>query len=232
MKPPFWATLITMLGVLILIGLGTWQLQRLSWKNDILLRLENAYNAPAENLNFSAIDNENSFAYGSVTGRFLFDNAILLGHKVKDGQAGKDLIVPLATNQETILANLGWIANGQDLKTHPLSAFNNQNVTLTGLARRPSWNAFTPDNDPRRDIWYKADTAQIAANKGLQNLSPVILYAMASNPPLSEKLAEKLPNNERWQPDNNHLQYALFWFTLAIALCVIYVLRFLRVKKD
>ena len=88
-KIPFWGTILTVLGLSVLIGLGTWQVQRLQWKQDILVKLDAAYagltdpqqvnQRPFSRQNFT----EGEFLYGHTGGAFLPDKAILLGPRTR-----------------------------------------------------------------------------------------------------------------------------------------------------
>lgn len=222
-KLPFWATLLMITGVIILCALGTWQIQRLAWKNDILAKLDAAYENPETNPNLSTLA-ENDFIYGTMKGRLLFDKSILLGHMVQNDKPGHFLITPLETSQGTLLINMGFTPNDQPLETHPVKSSNGQTLKVSGIIRQPKWNSFTPENNPEKNTWYRADTKQIATAQNLKNTIPFVMYADSA----SRKFDAAFPNNERWAPNNNHGQYAFFWFALASSLIVIYILRFLR----
>lgn len=217
-KIPFWATLLTLCGVIILCALGSWQLQRLEWKRGIIAQLESAYAREGD----QAPDFAANYSYGRVSGIFLPSKAILLGPRTRDGKIGNDLIVPLQMKNETLLVNMGWTDAALDKL--PIHHLESKNVSFTGLLRAPNWNRFTPENLPEKDIWYRADIDEIAAAKNLENPLDKIFYAESTN----YKFDAAFPNNERWQPRNDHLQYAIFWFTLAGALVAVYALRFLR----
>jgi len=60
-KLPFWATFLTLIGVIILCALGTWQVKRLAWKNDIVQKLHTAYASSGNALSFNTMK-ENDFA--------------------------------------------------------------------------------------------------------------------------------------------------------------------------
>ena len=77
-KIPFWATIFTTLGVIALCTLGTWQIQRLAWKEDIINKLDNAYENPVKNPDLSEL-NEDDFIYAEINGRFLFEKSINIG---------------------------------------------------------------------------------------------------------------------------------------------------------
>ncbi len=221
-KLPFWATIMTVLGIAVLCTLANWQLQRLAWKSEIIAKLDAAY----ESENSKPLDIENfedgDFTYGHVSGTFLPHKALLLGPRTKDEKIGNHLIVPLKQKNATILINMGWTE--WNLEELPIHHLKNKKVWFEGLARAPYWNSFTPDNVPKQDLWYKPDIHNIATAKDLKNPAPFILYAEHA----SHKFDAAFPNNKRWSPNNNHLQYAIFWFTMALTLAVIYVLRFLR----
>ena len=223
-KTPYWATFFTLFGAVILCSLGTWQLMRLEWKKVILNDLKAAYENPIQGSKTENLKDIQNITYMTVKGRFLFEKSILLGHTVKDGTPGHYLITPLKTQDKTLLINIGFNPKDSPLETHTLKQFNNKEIELTGLIRKPSWNFFTPENNPDKDIWYRANIEQIAKTKEIENPYHLVMYAEKAHP----KIDEELPNHERWQPNNNHLQYALFWYSLAAALIVIYILRFFR----
>ena len=216
---PFWATTLTLIGIAILCTLGTWQIQRLAWKTDIIEKLEAAY----EGENSQALDikklEEGTFTYGRVSGIFMPHKALLLGPKTKDQKIGYDLIVPVKQKNTTVLVNMGW--TDEALKDLPIYHLKNKRVWFEGLARTPGWNSFTPDNVPAENLWYKPDIQNIAAAKALKNPAPFILYAENA----SHKFDAAFPNNTRWEPKNDHLQYAVFWFVMAGVLAIIYGLR-------
>lgn len=226
-KLPFWGTLLTALGLCILCGLGTWQLQRLAWKNDLIVKIETAYSAkPAQPLNLT--QNLPEYSYGKITGRFLPDKAFLLGPpQIKDEKPGYRLIVPLQTDTYTLLINMGWTP--YTLDKQPIYHLQGKTITFHGLLKSPHWNAFTPDNSPQNDIWFRLNMPEVAAAKALQNLYPDYLLADQANYKFDAAFFGD-QTQDRLMPNNNHLQYALFWFAMAAAMLTVYVLRFLKEK--
>jgi surfeit locus 1 family protein len=220
--PPLLPTFFTLLGVFILCSLGTWQVQRLEWKQAILQKLDDAYAGEhTQKLDFSDMG-EDDFRYGRAEGLFQSDKALLLGPRTRDNKTGADLIVPLKLKQGTLLVNMGW-TDGK-LESLPIHHLRGKKVWFEGLARRAHWNAFTPENNPDADLWYRPDIAEIVLAKDLDSPLPFFLFADRA----SHKFDASFPNNKRWAPPNDHLQYAIFWFTMAGALLVIYALRFLK----
>lgn len=226
---PLSQTLLSISGVAILCTLGTWQIQRLHWKDGMIAKLESDYaamgNAATPAMTSSALQDmagqEQPIAIGKVRGRFLRDDAILLGPRSsEDGRGGYHLLVPLVLEDNKILiVNTGWVDDlwKDDTQSH-LAGLPQEPVTITGVLRKPDWNRFTSRNSPSNDLWFRADVNEIASVKSFDQPYPFILYASASNPPLNNVQ----PIEEHWLPRNKHLQYALFWYAMAAALIGVY----------
>lgn len=219
---PLLASLFVLIGVGILCTLGTWQVQRLHWKNDIIERLSAARAAP-QALDFAALTSlattqDLPLAYGKVKGTLLSDKEILVGPKTdEDGNPGYHLITPLKmADGGTVLINRGWVpAEDKDPANRTaLRAPSSVSVTFTGVARRPDKNAFTSGNSPSNNMWFYTDTAQIATAQQLGATAPLVLYAETSN----RKFDGHAMNPPGWAPRNKHLQYAIFWYAMAAAL--------------
>ena len=225
MKLPFWATFLTLIGLCVLCGLGSWQLQRLTWKNDLISTLNKAYESPQHTpLDLQKITGS-EFIYGQVDGIFMPNKALLLGPRTSNKEIGNDLLVPLQVGQRTLLVNMGWTKHPLD--EQPIDHLQGKKVWFEGLIRTPKWNSFTPENIPEDDTWYSANIEQIAEAKALQAPFPFLLRAENA----SHKFDAAFPNNERLLPNNNHLQYAFFWFAMAGALASVYTLRFVFKRK-
>lgn len=217
---PFFATCLMLIGVGVLFSLSAWQFQRLSWKEEMITNLDAAYQGGSQ----KPVNFDDDFSFGFVNGIFLADEAFLLQSQIQDGKLGYDVIVPLDIDDgHTLLVNMGW-TQSDDLSQFPFERVNGEALSFTGLLRAPSWNAFTPANNPDEGIWYKLDPDEIAAAKGLAKIHPKVLYAERVN----YDFGYGLPNNERIYPKNNHLQYALFWGFLGVAMIGVYWIRFFR----
>src|SRR5690606_11685812 len=88
-------------------------------------------------------------------------------------------------------------------------------VSVTGLLRMPEdAGYFAPANDPAKDAWYRRDAGEIARARGLARAAPFTIDADATPNPGG------LPQggDTRVVFTNNHLQYAVTWFGIALAL--------------
>lgn len=217
-RPPFWASLLTLAGIIILCALGTWQVQRLHWKRDLLAAIERAYDSAPQPLSASGIEqaaeNKILFLRGSVRGHLINEKSLHLVPRVFEGRQGYHLITPLALEGGgEILVNRGWMP--LESRSDPAASGE---VVLTGLLHRPDTpNAFTPKSDPSSGTVYSLD---------LQGFLPYVLYVEHA-----DQGQLPIPVGDKPALNNNHLSYAIFWFTMAGLLLVIYALRFLASGK-
>lgn len=226
MKLPITPTLMTVCGVAILCGLGTWQVQRLQWKTAIIEKLNKGYDSagadvdlsPAQLADWSA--QENPLGYGAVSGHLLRDKAVLLGPRTEEGRVGYHLLVPIEMDgDKSLIINAGWVSNlWKDNTEERLAALPTENVRAKGVIHKPDWSSMASKNSPANDMWFRADIDEIAKAKDIQSPYPYILYADDLNP----SLTDVEPHAQRWLPRNKHLQYALFWYAMAAALLGVY----------
>jgi surfeit locus 1 family protein len=226
--------IFALVGIVILCALGTWQLQRLAWKEALIARVE--ARAEAEPVSAPGPADWVGLAAGwldyrpvRVTGGFRHADEAHVFTSIGDpagryGGAGYWVMTPLVTADGWfVVVNRGFVPEDRKAaSTRPGSAPPGQ-VTVTGLARPPeTGNAFTPHDDPARNIWFRRDPAAIAAAAGLpaDRVAPYTIDA-AFDPALPEGLPQG--GETRLIFPNDHLQYALTWFGLAAALAGVFV---------
>ncbi len=203
-------------GFLILIALGTWQVQRLGWKTDLIATLEARRLAPPA-VFADVLSDPPAFEFGRavVTGTFAADSDFYVANRVRDGRVGVHVVTPFRlASGETVLIDRGWVPQGWR-ETPPAGE-----QTFEGFVRRfPAQGRFTPDNDVRGNVWYSIDPAEMAGAAGLDAVAPVYLMAV---PGLD---GDKLPAGQRPGINlrNNHLGYAITWYGLAAALIGVFV---------
>lgn len=232
-EPPRWRSLImagvaTLVSLAVLIGLGTWQLQRLAWKEGIIERIEARVDAPPGAIlpearwdSFSREEQE--YRRVEVTGSYRFADEVAV-HGLLPGETrgqplqGYYLLTPLELDTGAIVVvNRGFVPTPlRDEAARP-----DGEVTVEGLVR-PSeeQGAFVPDNDPARGDWFTRDLDAIAAARGLARVAP--FYVDAVRDPDSEAPWPR-GGATVLEPPNNHLQYALTWFGLAGVLAAVFV---------
>jgi surfeit locus 1 family protein len=229
-RPTLWPTLFTIPALVVLLGLGTWQVQRLFEKEAIIAERESRITAapvelPAPGATI-APDTlaQLEFRRTVVTGEFLHDKELYLAARTMRGNVGYQIVTPLRLSTGgTLLVNRGWVPEAQKDPAKRAEGQVTGQVTVDGAIRLPGHqNWLQPDNEPQNNVWFWPDLPAMAAAAGISanELTPVFLEAGPTpNPggiPIGGQTKVNLPND--------HLQYAITWYLLAVALAVIYVL--------
>jgi surfeit locus 1 family protein len=239
-KSLFWPTVVTIAGLATLIGLGTWQLQRLAWKTGLIATVESRVNADPiampSRVQWPLVDLE-QMEYRPVTATGAFDHAgeahiftQLPQARGRNGGPGFWIIAPFRLDDGgTVLVNRGFVPREfEDPSTRPEGQVTGT-VTLTGLIRRPErQQAFVPDNDPARNIWFFRDIAAMASAAGYPEAAPFLLDERANAIPGGLPQA----GETRLVFKNDHLQYALTWYGLALCLAGIYIALWIGARRS
>lgn len=237
-RRPSW--LVALLGVValaILIWLGTWQVQRLHWKEGLLATIEARTHAAPRPL--GEIE-----ALYKTTGDVDYLPVVLSGafHHAGErhflstwqGQSGFFVYTPLElADGRIVFVNRGFVPYDlKDASKRPLGQVEGE-VTVTGLARdplvsKPSW--VVPNNDPTRNVFYWKDRDSMARSAGLRTAAEILPFFVdanaSANPgglPIGGVTLIDIPNN--------HLQYAVTWYGLAAALVGVMAVAFWRSRK-
>lgn len=226
-RPKLIPTLMTIPSLIILVMLGTWQMQRLEWKTTLIEQLTSRQEQPPISLTFpldpTQID-ELKYRITELRGTFLHDKEIHLYTgtiKIKN-KRGFYIITPfqLEGSDVVVAVNRGWVPNDlKDADTRPESLVEGVQ-TIRGMlspSESPTW--FTPDNDYAHNVWIWMD---LDAMRTYLNL-PVAPLALLQKDSLTDGLYP-IPPATHVTLRNDHLQYAITWYSLAIALLVIYIL--------
>jgi len=208
---------MTLVMLTVLLGLGTWQVYRLRWKQAILAQLAHAEAAPPIPLP----DIPEPYTKVAVTGHLRADLSAQYAVEVRDTrdgpQMGTYLVQPLERTAELpLLVERGWVPQK---RATPIDQPQGQ-TTIVGYIHEPDTpGLFSAKDDPAARIFYTLNPAAIGASLGLGHVAPFILVALGPAPPeLWPDPAQRLP-----QPPNNHLSYAITWYGLAAALVVIFL---------
>lgn len=212
------------IGIVVLLGLGTWQMQRLAWKEALIAERDAGMAQPPIALPDNLADGlDVDFRPVTVTGIFRHDLEQLYGTRARSNVLGHHLLTPLIReNGQAILIDRGWVPADQ---AHPAARPAGQlegMQTISGIARSRGDDRqgfFTPDNDSGDRRWYHYDLEAMSAAVGLDLLPIVVEADTTPNPgglPIGGRTETALANN--------HLHYALTWYGLAVALIGVYTL--------
>ncbi|MEM7022138.1 MAG: SURF1 family protein [Pseudomonadota bacterium] len=226
-RPRLWPSLATLAGLTVLVTLGTWQVERLRWKEDLMAARERQLAASPVPLPADGAWPGWDFRQVEVRGAFAHDLEQLYGAMTHQGQLGHHVLTPLVRDDgAALLVDRGWVPSD---RAHPAARREGQiegPVAVTGIARyrgddRAGW--FTPANQPEQGLWYHYDLPALEQALGL-NLLPVVLEADATSNPGGLPVG----GLTRITLANNHLQYAVTWYGLALTLVAVYLAFSLR----
>ncbi|WP_086464200.1 SURF1 family protein [Oceanibaculum nanhaiense] len=230
-RPRLWPTLISLPMIVVMLGLGSWQLQRMAWKEGLIDRLESRMMAPAIPAPGAGADIEEfEFRRVTATGEWLHQFEMPLIGRPEKGTVGYHVVTPLRTAEgRVLLVNRGWIPDDRKDAARRPESQPTGTVTVEGIVRRAGLrNSFTPDNEPGRGMWFYVDVPQMAA------------FAKAEGVPnyyideLRREAGPQLPigADPMIGLRNEHLQYAITWFAMAFGLIVVYVMWHRRTERE
>jgi surfeit locus 1 family protein len=212
-----------------LAALGTWQVERLAWKRDLIARVDQRVHAPpvpaparADWNKVNATDDE----YRRVTavGTLANDKETLVYASTMLGP-GYWVMAPLTLADGTsILVNRGFVPTDRRDQASRREGELSGPIEITGLLRMTEpKGSLLQSNDAATDRWYSRDIAAIAEKRGVSAAAPYFIDADASaNPgglPVGGLTIIEFPNN--------HLVYAITWYGLAamVLALLVFILR-------
>lgn len=221
-RPSFWPTAITVPAVLFMLALCLWQVQRMYWKEDLIAaRQERSEAAPIPLPPMGADISAAEFRRVTLSGRFDHDREFFLAARSQNGNVGYWVVTPfvLGDGGGAVLVNRGWVPNEKKAPEARAEGQIAGDVVFDGIVRQPqhqSW--FQPHNEPKNNMWFYLDPAEMAASSGLPVRQDLYLDAVKTDLPGGFPLG----GQTRIHLPNDHLQYAITWGSLAVALIAIY----------
>ncbi|MDG1858151.1 MAG: SURF1 family protein [Emcibacteraceae bacterium] len=211
------------------ILLGNWQVERLDWKLDLIEKIsQRATSEPVELPQGMANQDKLEYLHVSVIG--MFDNAaeVTMYSVGPNGEPGYDLYTPIKLiDGRSIIVNRGWVPEKLKDQTDRPTSLSSGDVVVVGLLRKP-WEKlwYGPENEPDNNMWFYGDVVGMASNMGLNAYFPMYLYA------------DKIDSDNRFPVAgrtefnivNNHFDYVLTWYGLAIVLLGIYLIAHINKK--
>ena len=210
MKHKFLFSVFIIFFIFVFIGLGTWQIIRLNWKNNLILEIENSLKNPPVEL---AQSNKENFLKIKTSGSIDFDKQIYLYNLNESGTPGFEVINPITIGDENFLINRGWIPF-EKKGTQEINVFDQKNIIGT-LKLQGRKNIFKPDNDLDENYWFSLNRDDILKFTG-KNFSKYIIYLDGNYQlPRPKKITANI--------SNNHQKYAITWFSLALSILLLYL---------
>ena len=213
---------IVIIVILILCGLGTWQVARYNDKQVRIAQIETrAEQGVLDHSRLASLPLDDvRDVQVQVQPLQVSEQVMWLDNRQRNGRVGYELIVPVQTESGWLLANMGWRQGRKDRLSLPaVPLLTELNDELIGAVSVPGLNRFVQETAVN-DGQFPKVIQQIEFN-GISALlgQPLLPYMLT--------VTQTHPDFERqWQPvvmaPQKHLGYALQWFGLAIAAGVIY----------
>ena len=224
-KPVFWPTVFFVFSLITLLSLGTWQVKRLIWKNDLIsFYLKQSENNIINLHKESFIPEEIEYRKVRATGKFFNKKEVHITGKTYEGNAGFHVITPfLMQNGNYVLVNRGWVSeNYKEAKSRTFSLINEE-TSIIGLIRYPQKKGyFVPKNEPDNGFWFTIKPTEIKKHLKIDKetfITKFYIDALRKGKKINLPIGIKEKINIR----NQHLSYAITWYSLAIVLMIIYL---------
>jgi surfeit locus 1 family protein len=226
--------LLTLIGVVVLVGLGTWQIDRKAWKEALIATLDKRLNdspvALPPQSEWSGLTQDNAeftrvrarVTFFPVRDAMVYTSSSTLRDDVKT--PGYLVFVPVRlADGSLIVLNRGFVKD----RSYPQGEGTEE---IVGALRWPEPSSrWIADHDASdASIWYVKNPLLMAAVKNWGAVAPFYVEQEAPEPPGG------LPHPARLRPSlrNEHLQYAVTWYGLAIVLAAVFVVWAFRRRSD
>lgn len=211
--------LFGLIGAALLISLGVWQMQRLAWKDGVLAGIEARIGSDPVSVPMTPDPKADRYLPVEVTGRLGEQEVHVLVSRKQIG-AGYRIITALDTGRRRLLLDRGFVRD--EYKDAPRVLHD---VTVVGNLHWPDdRNSATPQNDVTGNTWFARDIPDLAAELGTE---PILIIAHSD----TGDGIEPMPVGTEGIP-NDHLQYAITWFSLAAVWLGMTAFLLWRIKRQ
>ena len=206
-------------GVAILVALGTWQLRRLEWKTAILAEIDARLAAAPVEVPPEPTREADQYLRVRAAGT-LEPGELHVYTSVESRGVGYRVIAPMTlADGRRVLLDRGFVPIGEKDAARATGP-----IAVTGsLAWPQETDSFTSPPDRAKNIWFARDVPLMAA--ALDTLPVMIVVAESDAPdaPMPLPVTVNIPND--------HLQYAITWFLLAVVWTLMTGYLLYRIKR-
>jgi len=225
----------------ILMSLGVWQLERLQWKLALIADVNRNLTAPPVSLDAALkLGPAAQYRRVALTGRFDHTKEAYIYSIGTEGAPVYHVVTPFETDDgRVLLVDRGIVpVDKRDPATRPLSwaegdeevidpKHPDRGAMFLPIPRRivGVWRfgeapgTFTPPPDMAKRTWFVRDVVSIARFDGVRLAAPVLIEADAAPNPGGWPRGGQTAVTFR----NEHLQYAITWFLMALGLIGVYI---------
>ncbi|MFY9288833.1 MAG: SURF1 family protein [Alphaproteobacteria bacterium] len=218
--PRFWPSLITCIVFITLMGLGTWQVHRLQWKENLVAEIEARLHQDPVDVTAIIDPVHSEYTPIRASGTLRNDHELYINGISLDGVGGYHVLVPLEMKSgRHLMVDRGWVPYEKRDPATRKEGLVEGPLRITGLLRLPHTSWMRPPNDPLKNQWYSLDLPSMAKAMGVTGFFPFVLEASAEATPQG---GYPIAGQTRIKIVNNHFAYAVTWYGLALAILVIY----------
>ncbi|MEM9344382.1 MAG: SURF1 family protein [Pseudomonadota bacterium] len=212
--------LIGVVGVAILVALGIWQVQRLAWKEGVLADMDARMTGDPVALPDVVDREEHSLLSVKVAGR-ITDEELHVLTTANGGPAFRVITAFETEDGRRLLLDRGLVDDSaKEAPRAPVEA------TVVGNIHWPDEkDSWTPDPDLGKNIWYVRDVDMMSAELATEEFMLITRRTTEAEPPVTPA-----PVNTAGVP-NDHLQYAITWFSLALVWIGMTLYWILRIRR-
>lgn len=192
-------------GTAVLLSLGTWQVQRLQWKEGILAQIDQRIADDPVALPIGPTEAEDEYLPVTVSGTFQDSFVDVLVSTQETGPGFRAITVFLTEDGRRILVDRGFVP--EVAKADPRA--NGQAVVTGNLLWPDEVDGYTPAPDLGRNMWFARDLPAMAAALNTEPLLVVLRSSTEDSAPATPMPVDSIGIS------NDHLEYAVTWFSLA-----------------
>jgi len=218
----FFPILFGIAGCAVLIALGTWQVQRLAWKEGILANIDARLAEQPTAIDLTMTEDADEYRRVTVSGTPTGEELHVLVSGTAAG-TGYRVVSKFVTDAgDAILIDQGLLA--LDNKDAPVLT---EATDVTGTILWPDdKNSSTPDPDLAKNIWFARNVPDMAAHL---DTAPIMVVVTQATPP--DPRITPLPITSA-NIKNDHLEYAITWFLLAIVWAIMSLYLIFRTRQE
>ncbi len=227
-EPKIIPSIATLIALSILLSLSFWQIKRLIWKKDLINTRIERYEKGVGDFDSLKVVEDNEFYKVSVKGEFLNNHEMFMPALSKRGNNGYHILTPFKNSDEKVyIFDRGWIPLAKKEKSERISNMVEGKQKLDVVIRKPGRKGkFQPENDLKNNFWFFVEPKKMSDYLNIKFEEKIYLEAVNNGPNNSP-----LGGQTRIYIRNNHLQYSITWFLIAMGLIGVYLAASIKLEK-
>lgn len=205
--------LIGIVAVTVLASLGTWQLQRMAWKEGLLAEIAARLRSSPVSIPAKPDEATHQFLQIRLEGRLMEEELAILTTRRPYGPGFK-IVSPFELDDgRRIMVDRGFVPEAQKApESRPAEPDMGLAIASGTLFWPNEVDGFTPDPDPAKNLWFARDLRKMADVLGTEPVLVSLTTPITGQWPEPAPVAHAIPNN--------HLSYAVTWYLLALVWLV------------